>query len=93
MASGSSIGVNSTIGNDLPSLTISDDFPADYFQDLDFSSVYGNCSLMKSMSNTNGSQYFTFFLLIHFELFHLILLLFVFCFVEMIKKISKNFNL
>lgn len=56
MASGSSIGVNSTLGNDLPSLTISDDFPADFFQDLDMSSVYGNCSLMKKkyVKYTNG---------------------------------------
>lgn len=45
MTSGSSIGGNSTatLGNDLPSLTISDDFPADFLQDLDLSSVYGNC--------------------------------------------------
>lgn len=41
---GSSIGGNSTatLGNDYPSLTISDDFPADFLHDLEFTAVYGN---------------------------------------------------
>lgn len=40
---GSSIGANSTatLGNDYPSLTISDDFPADMLHDIEFSSTYG----------------------------------------------------
>lgn len=46
MASGgsSSIGGNSTatLGNEFPSLTFSDDFPADLLQDIDISSIYGN---------------------------------------------------
>lgn len=45
MASGgsSSIGGNSTtLGNEFPSLTFSDDFPADLLQDIDISSIHGN---------------------------------------------------
>ncbi|KAJ6629279.1 Ral GTPase-activating protein subunit beta [Pseudolycoriella hygida] len=42
IASGSSAGGNSTLGNDLPSLTISDEFPADLFQDVDLTSIYDN---------------------------------------------------
>ncbi|XP_037051457.1 ral GTPase-activating protein subunit beta isoform X11 [Bradysia coprophila] len=42
IASGSSLGGHSAMGNDLPSLTISEDFPADFFQELDMSSVYDN---------------------------------------------------
>lgn len=46
MASGgsSSIGGNSTatLGNEFPSLTFSDDFPADLLQDIDITSIHGN---------------------------------------------------
>lgn len=46
ISGGSSIGGNSTatLGNDYPSLTISDDFPADILHEIDFSTNYGKLS-------------------------------------------------
>lgn len=53
----SSIGGNSTatLGNELPSLTISDDFPADLIPEFEMTSIYG-----KAKINKHFKKYFFF---------------------------------